>query len=136
MIDLAAETERLLAFAEGSRHPEGGFAWLRSDGTPDLDRPRELWITARMTHVFALGELLGWPGAAELVAHGLDSLRHDFRDAAHGGWFARCGVSRATRAYDHVFVVLAAASARDDELLGEALEVLDTHFWEESAGAL
>ena len=72
MIDLAAETDRLLDFAEGSRHPEGGFAWLRADGTPDLDRPRELWITTRMTHVFALGVLLGRPGAAELVEHGLD----------------------------------------------------------------
>jgi mannose/cellobiose epimerase-like protein (N-acyl-D-glucosamine 2-epimerase family) len=136
MIDLAAETERLLAFAEGSRHPEGGFAWLRSDGTPDLDRPRELWITTRMTHVFALGELLGWPGAAELVAHGLDSLRHDFRDPVHGGWFAQVGGSTDKRAYEHVFVVLAAASSGDSELLGEALAVLDTHFWDESAGAL
>ena len=136
MIDLADETERLLAFAEGSRHPEGGFAWLRSDGTPDLDRPRELWITTRMTHVFALGELLGWPGAAELVAHGLDSLRHDFRDPVHGGWFAQVGGSSDKRAYEHVFVVLAAASSGDDELLGEALEVLDTRFWDESAGAL
>src|SRR3954454_5738149 len=136
MIDLAAETERLLAFAENSRHPEGGFAWLRSDGTPDLERPRELWVTTRMTHVFALGELLGWPGAAELVAHGLDSLRHDFRDATHGGWFTQVGGSTDKRAYEHVFVVLAAASAAVEELLGEALEVLDTRFWEESAGAL
>ncbi len=36
VLDLAAETDRLLAFAEGSRHPDGGFAWLRNDGTPDL----------------------------------------------------------------------------------------------------
>ena len=62
-----------------------------------------------MTHVFALGELLGWPGAAELVAHGLDSLRHDFRDPAHGGWFAQVGGADDKRAYEHVFVVLAAA---------------------------
>jgi sulfoquinovose isomerase len=136
MIDLAAETERLLSFAERSRHPQGGFAWLRSDGTPDLQRPRELWITTRMTHVFALGDLLGWPGAAELVGHGLQSLRRDFRDAVHGGWFAQVGGATGKRAYEHVFVVLAAASAGDDELLGEALEVLDTRFWEESAGAL
>ena len=54
MIDLEAERDRLLAFARGSRHPDGGFAWLRNDGTPDLERPRELWINARMTHVFAL----------------------------------------------------------------------------------
>jgi len=136
MIDLASETERLLAFAEHSRHPEGGFACLNSDGTPDLERPRELWITTRMTHVFALGELLGRPGAAELVAHGLDSLRHDFRDPVHGGWFAQVGGSDDKRAYEHVFVVLAAATAGDDELLGEALEVLEARFWDERAGAL
>ena len=108
MIDLAAETHRLLHFAERSRHPEGGFAWLRADGTPDLARPRELWITTRMTHCFALGALLGRPGAAELVAHGLASLRADFRDDVHGGWFAQVGGSTDKRAYEHVFVVLAA----------------------------
>ena len=32
--------------------------------------------------------------------------------------------------------MLAAATAGDDALLGEALEVLETHFWEERAGAL
>src|SRR4051794_9404791 len=135
-MDLKTETERLLAFAERSRHPDGGLAWLRSDGTPDLERPRELWITTRMTHVFALSALLGWPGSEELVAHGLESLRRDFRDARHGGWFAQAGGSTDKRAYEHVFVVLAAASAGDDELLGEALEVLQERFWEESAGAL
>jgi sulfoquinovose isomerase len=136
MIDLADETTRLLDFAAGSRHPDGGFAWLRTDGTPDLARPRELWITTRMTHVFALGALLGYPGAESLVAHGLESLRSDFRDARYGGWFAQVGGSEDKRAYEHVFVVLAASSAGDPELLGEALEVLETHFWDERAGAL
>ena len=136
VLDLAAETDRLLTFAEGSRHPDGGFAWLRDDGTPDLSRPRELWITTRMTHVFALGALLGRPGAAELVEHGLRALREDFRDARHGGWFAQVGGATDKRAYEHVFVVLAAASAGDEALLGEALEVLETRFWDERAGAL
>ena len=136
MIDLVAETDRLLHFAERSRHPEGGFAWLRADGTPDLARPRELWITTRMTHCFALGALLGRPGASELVAHGLASLREDFRDPVHGGWFAQVGGSTDKRAYEHVFVVLAAATAGDGALLGEALEVLETRFWDEDAGAL
>lgn len=136
MVDLAAETDRLLDFAEGSRHPEGGFAWLRTDGTPDLERPRELWITTRMTHVFALGALLGRPGAQALVEHGLQSLRTDFRDPVHGGWFAQVGGSTDKRAYEHVFVVLAACTAGDQELLGEALEVLETRFWDERAGAL
>ena len=126
MIDLAAETERLLAFAEGSRHPDGGFAWLRSDGTPDLDAPaRAVDHDADDARVRAR-RAARRPGAAELVAHGLDALRQ--RTSAtpvHGGWFAQAGGSDDKRAYEHVFVVLAAAAAGDDELLGEALEVLD-----------
>ena len=130
MIDLLAERERLLAFAEGSRHPEGGFAWLRSDGTPDLSRPRELWINTRMTYVFALA------GRDDLVAWGLDALKGVFRDEEHGGWFSQAGVPGEKLAYEHVFVVLAAATARDPGLLGEALKVLDDHFWDEEYGAL
>jgi len=130
MIDLLAERDRLLAFAARSRHPGGGFAWLRADGTPDLERPRELWITTRMTHVFALA------GHAELTEHGLAALRGAFRDARHGGWFSHAGAPGDKRAYEHVFVVLAAASAGDRELLAEALDVLETRFWDEDAGAL
>jgi mannose/cellobiose epimerase-like protein (N-acyl-D-glucosamine 2-epimerase family) len=130
MIDLGAERERLLAFARGARHPEGGFAWLREDGSPDLERPRELWINARMTHVFAQA------GDQELTAWGLDALRRDFHDGEHGGWFSQAGIAGDKSCYDHVFVVLAAASASDAELLAAALQVLSDRFWEESAGAL
>src|SRR5213592_5229301 len=60
---LASETTRLLEFARGAR-VEDGFGYLDANGAPDADRARELWITTRMTHVFALGELLGHPAAA------------------------------------------------------------------------
>lgn len=141
MIDLAAETDRLLDFAEGSRHPDGGFAWLQEDGTPDLERPRELWINTRMTHCFALAHLLGRPGAAELVDHGLEALTGAFGDDEHGGWFSQLGGATDKRAYEHVFVVLAASSAlvagRDAQaLLDDALDVVETRFWEEQYGAL
>src|SRR3954451_8008916 len=105
MLDLVAERERLLAFAEGARHPDGGFGWLRGDGTLDLARGRELWINTRMTHVFALA------GDQELTAWGLKALRSDFRDAQYGGWFSRAGEPGDKLAYEHAFVVLAAASA-------------------------
>jgi mannose/cellobiose epimerase-like protein (N-acyl-D-glucosamine 2-epimerase family) len=127
VLDLIAERERLLTFAEGSRHPDGGFAWLRADGTPDLERPRELWINTRMTYVFALA------GREDLVDWGLAALREHFRDERYGGWLSADGTKRA---YEHVFVVLAAATAGDDDLLGEALEVLETRFWDERHGAL
>ena len=56
---LADEGDRLLAFGRASQHPGGGFGWLNEDGSIDLDRPRELWITCRMTHVYALGSPAG-----------------------------------------------------------------------------
>jgi sulfoquinovose isomerase len=127
VLDLVAERERLLAFAEGSLHPDGGFAWLQADGTPDLSRPRELWINTRMTYVFALA------GRDDLVDWGLAALRDVFRDTRYGGWLSADGLKRA---YEHVFVVLAAAAAGDDALLAEALDVLETHFWDERFGAL
>ena len=140
MLDLAAESDRLLDFAERARHPDGGFAWLDADGTPDLARPRELLITARMTHCFALAHLLGRPGAAALADHGLAALDGLFRDREHGGWLPAEGQTDK-RAYEHVFVVLAASSAvaagrPADALLADALDVLDTRFWDEAAGAL
>src|SRR5215212_351106 len=69
-----------------------------------------------MTHVFALAALRGRPGAGPLVDRGLAALTGPFRDAEHGGWFSSLtsdGAPAATgkSAYDHAFVVLAAASA-------------------------
>jgi sulfoquinovose isomerase len=141
VLDLVAETDRLLDFAERSRHPAGGFGWLNEDGSLDLERPRELWINTRMTHCFALGHLLGRPGAAELTDHGIQALEGLFHDDAHGGWFTQLGGATDKRAYEHVFVVLAAASATAagrpaQRLLADALDVLDTHFWDDEAGAL
>ncbi len=88
---LEAEGDRLLAFGRASRHPEVGFAWLDETGVPDLARPVELWVSCRMTHVYALGHLLGRPGSAALVDHGLQSLHDRFHDHEHGGWYAKVG---------------------------------------------
>ncbi len=133
---LAAETRRLLAFAAAARHPDGGFGWLDDVGGLDLDRPRELWITARMTHVFCVARLLGVDGAAELADHGVAALSGVFHDDRSGGWWAQVDrdgepVARDKTAYEHAFVVLAASSAvaaarpGADALLSEALAVLD-----------
>lgn len=142
---LEAEAERLLRFGLAGRHPGGGFAWLGDDGTPDLDRDVELWITCRMTHVYALGHLLGFEGAADLVDHGLAALAGRLRDADRGGWHATVGphgpTSQTKGAYEHAFVVLATSSAAvagrpgADDLLVEALAVQERHFWHEDDGA-
>lgn len=141
---LEAESNRLIDFAESSKHPEGGFGFMRNDGTLDERRDVELWITCRMTHVFALAALMGRPGAAALVDHGLDALRGRLHDDVNGGWFAAVdsdGPSEtAKEAYGHAFVILAASSAkaagRDgaNALLVDAIDIHTKHFWDDQAG--
>ena len=77
---LEAETDRLLEFSRASRHPDGGFGWLDTTGRLLAGQPVELWLTCRMTHVFALGQLIGRPGCAPLVDHGLRALQGRLRD--------------------------------------------------------
>jgi sulfoquinovose isomerase len=141
---LATECDRLLAFGRASRHPEGGFAWLDDDGVPELDRDVELWVTARMTHVYSLAHLMGQPGCASLVDHGVASLLGRFHDDEHGGWYAKVGPDGPTvrdkTAYEHAFVVLAGASATEAgrpgavDLLHSALAVMLGHFWDDDFG--
>jgi mannose/cellobiose epimerase-like protein (N-acyl-D-glucosamine 2-epimerase family) len=137
---LENETDRLLAFGRASALPAGGFGRLDDEGRVDPGRPVELWVTCRMTHVYALGALLGRPGCAPLVDHGLAALRGLLHDEEHGGWFSAAGPDGPTDttkgAYPHAFVVLAASSAGcagrpgARELLDEALAVSDRHFWD------
>jgi sulfoquinovose isomerase len=143
---LEQETDRLLDFSRASWHPSGGFAWLDTSGRPQLDRPVELWVTCRMTHVFALGHLMGRPGCGPLADHGVHALSSLLRDAKNSGWYASVSadgpVSRDKTAYEHAFVVLAASSAaaagREGAraLLDEALDVITNRFWDEQHGMM
>jgi mannose/cellobiose epimerase-like protein (N-acyl-D-glucosamine 2-epimerase family) len=160
---LRDEERRLYAFAEGSAVPDG-FGWLDSRGRVEPDRSTATWITARMTHVFSLAALRGRDGAARWADHGLAALAGPLRDAERGGWFDQAPAttvpdtnwerSQASNAegapaepprksaYEHAFVVLAAATATTAgrpgaaDLLARALEVVDTRFWDESAQAM
>ncbi len=143
---LAAEADRLFEFGARAALPTGGFGYLDERGDVDPRRPVELWITCRMTHVFALAALEGRPGAAELVDHGLAALTGPFADREHGGWFPALDpatgapLSTVKDAYPHAFVVLATSSATvagrlgAPELLARALETSTAHFWDEAAG--
>ncbi|MCW2806125.1 MAG: N-acyl-D-glucosamine 2-epimerase [Marmoricola sp.] len=140
---LEQEGDRLLAFGRASRHPNG-FSWLDDDGAPDLERPLALWVTCRMTHVYALGHLMGRPDNGVLADHGVEALRGRFHDEVHGGWFSEIGPEGPTvtakTAYEHAFVVLAGASATaagrtgGRVLLDEALAVVLEHFWDDELG--
>ncbi len=141
---LEIEGDRLLDFGRASRDPAGGFAWLDDEGAAEPDRPTELWITCRMTHVYALGHLMGRPGCGALADHGVAALGGRFHDDEHGGWFAQVGPDGPTvtakTAYEHAFVVLAGASATaagrpgGRELLADAVAILLAHFWDEEFG--
>lgn len=111
---LAAELTRLLDF--GVRFPgPRGSVWLAADGSPDTTQPTFTYVTARMTHVYCLGALLGRPGDRELAEGGLAALDGPLRDPEHGGWYASIDPSGTPDAgkecYTHAFVVLAGSSA-------------------------
>jgi mannose/cellobiose epimerase-like protein (N-acyl-D-glucosamine 2-epimerase family) len=142
---LDAQADSLTAFARASVRPAGGFWWLDGTGHPDPAQPQHTWIVSRMTHVFALAHLRGEPGAGPIVDHGLAALDGLLRDPVHGGWYGSVDddgvpVEADKAAYPHAFVVLAAASGVHagrpgaDRLLRQALDVVEAHFWDETAG--
>ncbi|MBN2176355.1 MAG: AGE family epimerase/isomerase [Demequinaceae bacterium] len=141
---LESETTRLLNFGMASVDPDGGFGWLLDDGTRDVSRDSELWITCRMTHVYSLAALLGHPGASSLVDHGLAALTGRFHDDDNGGWFSAVSKEGPTNdrkeAYGHAFVILAASSAMAAgrplarSLFDEALQISEERFWDDEDG--
>lgn len=136
----AAEFERLLDFAAAALVPGRGFGWLDDDGRVEQARPFELWITARMTHVFSLAALRRRPGAGRFAAAGVELLSQTFADAEYGGWVRSVDASGrpvddAKTCYEHAFVLLAASSATAAdapgaaELFARAGEVVTRRFW-------
>lgn len=134
----------LLNFGHRFPSPGGGSYYLGDDGTPWKERPRETWITSRMTHVYSIGTFLGHEGSEELADAALNGLRGELKDFENGGWYAGVtadgGILPNKQCYAHAFVILAATSAllagRDGarELLDEALRLYDERFWNEEEG--
>jgi sulfoquinovose isomerase len=141
---LEAEGDRLLDFGRAAARPDVGFAWLDDDGLPELDRPGQLWVTCRMTHVYSLAHLMGRPDGGPLADLGVTALRDRYHDRVNGGWYAAVGPDGPTAtdktAYEHAFVVLAAASAAAAgrsgglELLHDSVGVFLDHFWDDEYG--
>lgn len=148
---LLTQARRLLdLFEAGAVNPRGGFFDLDEQGGPLADatgsNTRVLHVTTRMIYCFTLGHLLGHPGSARMVDHGLAYLRQGHRDAAHGGFVWSAGddgpLDATKQAYGHAFVLLAAASAKTighpdaDALLAEITGLLLDRFWEPAHGAV
>ena len=139
LYDQAAE---LLDFALKSMVDEGGFGWLDMDGNIDRAQGRPLWVTCRMTHVAAIGTLLGHSGCREALDHGVAALATIFHDYEYGGWYSSIDWDDVPdddtkAAYPHAFVILAlssavAAGAEALPLLHEALRVSNVRFWDDN----
>jgi mannose/cellobiose epimerase-like protein (N-acyl-D-glucosamine 2-epimerase family) len=144
--ELDAECRRLLAFATGSVDPRGGFGWMDDEGVPDPAKPLLLLINTRMTHVFGLAHLMGVDGAAALAERGVQALTGPLHDDVNGGWWPAVDqqgtpVVDQKLAYEHAFVLLAASTAVQasvpgaQTLLARAIEVCESRFWDDEAGA-
>lgn len=133
-------------FAAGAVDSSGGFHILDVGGEPIDEPEQELFYTCRMIHCFAAGDVLGHPGAAEIVDHGMNYLISRHHDSQHGGFFWGVSPTEVTRpeklAYGHAFVLLAAASANEvghplaPDLRDLVMKAIDAHFWDEAAGAM
>ncbi|MBI1170219.1 AGE family epimerase/isomerase [bacterium] len=141
---LRAEAGRQLAFFDASLRPDGGFDVLDLDGTPLPRAGQELHITTRMVHSHVIGRAMGHPGSDRMIDAGMAFLWSQHRDTVQGGYLwsvDETGIKDGTKlAYGHVFVLLAASSAKlaghpdADRLLADVSEVIDRHFWDEAAG--
>ncbi|MBD3689460.1 AGE family epimerase/isomerase [Nanchangia anserum] len=148
---LSAHMRQLMAYGARSEVPTG-FGTMDAEGNVHADAPVQLYITARMTHIYSLGVLLGLPGCRRLAAHGITCLREYFWDREYGGWFDAIeprlvdGKVRPAqghddkRSYSTAFVMLAAATAtaanrnNAHELLRDVLRDHDEHWWDDEAG--
>jgi len=121
-----------------------GFQQLDMQGNQRPDDLQELHSTTRLVHCYALAEMIGLAGAGKMVEQGLAYLRDFHHDKVHGGyvWGLRGDQVADPRklAYGHVFVLLAASTAKmaghaaADPLLSDVADVLTERFWEEEAG--
>ena len=135
---------RLLEFGRRFPSPGGSAYYLGDDGTPWKERPRETWITARMAHVYSIGAMKGYEGAAELAEAAIRGLSGELKDTEHGGWY--CGRNADGTplpnklCYQHAFVILAATSGvlagvpGAEALLEDAKKAYDRYFWNEEEG--
>lgn len=140
-------------FERASINPAGGFFFIddagrRIERSAATGKPpaRELFMTTRHVHCFAIAGLLGRPGADEFVDHGMDYLWNAHRDAKNGGYFWGVDDDGPTdplkQAYGHAFVLLAGSSAKlaghpdADRMIADIAQVLRDRFWENAHGAV
>ncbi|KFF31448.1 AGE family epimerase/isomerase [Bifidobacterium bombi] len=143
-IFMASQTKNLLDFGRNFPVPQGGSGWLDAEGNVDASHGIQTWITGRMTHVYSIAALMGYPGAEHLADEGLRGLTGILHDDENGGWHPSIQADGTPEpgkvCYAHAFVIIAATSAYlagrpgAKELLDEALETYDKYFWDDERG--
>ncbi len=141
---LRLDASQQLKFFQQSLTSDGRFASLNWDGTHQTGTTQELHTTTRMVHSYALGKAFGHLGSDDVIDAGMAALWNWHRDREHGGYawsVDRTSIIDGQKlAYGHVFVLLAAASAKKadhpdaDRLISDISSVLDRHFWDEDHG--
>jgi mannose-6-phosphate isomerase len=118
--------------AHGVDRERGGFFdSLDPALRPDERDRKSLLVTARQVYVFSHAYLLGGPEwMLDDARHGFKFLREAFWDPRRGGWFSSVTASgeplnRRKAAYDHAFVLFAAAYFRRATNEKEALDVAE-----------
>ena len=141
---LQEQAKALLDFGHRFPSPGGSSYYLGDDGSPLSERPRELWITCRMAHVYSIGAKLGHEGSKALAEAAISGIKGELRDTDCGGWYSGLMADGSPLpdklCYAHAFVILAATSAIHagvsgaEELLENALRDYDRFFWDEKIG--
>lgn len=141
---LIRDAHRALDAFDASLRPSGAFDLLDLVGQPLAPAPQELHTTTRLVHSYALGQLAGRPDRAGMIDRGMQDLWHRHRDPDCGGYLwsvdGQTAGDGTKLAYGHVFVLLAASSAKiaghpdADRLLADIADVLDRQFWDEARG--
>jgi mannose/cellobiose epimerase-like protein (N-acyl-D-glucosamine 2-epimerase family) len=144
---LLDQSVRLIEFFRAAIDEHGRFVALDDDGRELTANPghgtEQLLTVARLTHSYALGELLGLPDCGPIVEQGLNAMTTRYRDSTSGGYLSSfpAGGSPVKSAYDHAHVLLAASSAiiaghdAGRPLFDDVLGVIDDRFWSEADGA-
>jgi mannose/cellobiose epimerase-like protein (N-acyl-D-glucosamine 2-epimerase family) len=143
---LLNDADAQFSFFAKSLRPDGGFDAQAHDGSALAREGQPLHGTTRMVHAFALAKALGRQDADDMIDAGMTYLAKHHRDPGNGGYFWAVDgatITDSTKlAYGHVFVLLAASSARlaghpnAPALLDDAAEVIETRFWNEAEGRL
>lgn len=141
---LARDAQRHLDFFRKSLRSDGGFDVLDNTGAVIEGSTQDLhWVT-RMIHSFALAKSWGASECDQVIDQGIHFLWSHMRDETYGGYFTSVHngqiIDDTKLAYGHVFVLLAASSAKmaghpdADRVLNDITDVLDERYWDDRYG--